>query len=88
MPALVLGGTGPVGQRVVRLLAREGSSVRVGSRQMSRASLVCDEIRAKVPSAQLEAAGTGSSSELAAALDGRRAAQWPDVREATRVGSV
>ncbi len=32
-PALVLGGTGPVGQRVARLLAREGANVRVGSRQ-------------------------------------------------------
>jgi len=72
VPALVLGGTGPVGQRVARLLAREGAIVRVGSRQMSRAALVCDEIRAKVPSAKLEPAGTGSSQELAAALDGRR----------------
>src|SRR3954453_16265813 len=31
--ALVLGGTGPVGQRVALLLAREGAEVRVGSRQ-------------------------------------------------------
>src|SRR5436309_3077544 len=30
--ALVLGGTGPVGQRVARLLAREGADVRVASR--------------------------------------------------------
>src|SRR5438876_2655300 len=35
--ALVLGGTGPVGQRVARLLARHGSEVRVGSRQRARA---------------------------------------------------
>src|SRR3984957_17716700 len=35
--ALVLGGTGPVGQRVARLLAREGADVRVGSRQQARA---------------------------------------------------
>src|SRR5438045_3892988 len=33
VPALVLGGTGPVGQRVARLLARQGAEVRVGSRQ-------------------------------------------------------
>src|SRR6266581_126577 len=65
VPALVLGGTGPVGQRVARLLAREGAIVRVGSRQKSRAALVCDEIRAKVPSAHLEPAGTGSSQDLA-----------------------
>src|SRR5262249_7317361 len=31
--ALVLGGTGPVGQRVARLLARRGATVRIGSRQ-------------------------------------------------------
>jgi methylenetetrahydrofolate/methylenetetrahydromethanopterin dehydrogenase (NADP+) len=57
---------------VARLLAREGALVRVGSRQMARAAIVCDEIRAKVSSAQLEPAGTGSSQELAAALGGRR----------------
>src|SRR5215468_322249 len=34
--ALVLGGTGPVGQRVARLLARQGADVRVGSRQLGR----------------------------------------------------
>src|SRR5215468_7978554 len=33
--ALVLGGTGPVGQRVARLLARQGALVRIGSRQRS-----------------------------------------------------
>src|SRR5258706_2723256 len=36
--SLVLGGTGPVGQRVARLLAREGADVRVGSRQQARAT--------------------------------------------------
>src|SRR5438128_3107144 len=34
-PALVLGGTGPVGQRVARLLARQGADVRVASRQLT-----------------------------------------------------
>src|SRR5437660_5651290 len=46
--ALVLGGTGPVGQRVARLLAREGAAVRVGSRQRERAAQVCATIHAKV----------------------------------------
>src|ERR671933_733369 len=32
--ALVLGGTGPVGQRVARLLARQGAEVRLASRQL------------------------------------------------------
>lgn len=69
--ALVLGGTGPVGQRVARLLAREGARVRVGSRQAARAATVCQEIAAHVPGAQLQPVGTSSSNELAAALDGR-----------------
>jgi methylenetetrahydrofolate/methylenetetrahydromethanopterin dehydrogenase (NADP+) len=69
--ALVLGGTGPVGQRVARLLARQGSEVRVGSRQQSRSAAVCDAIRAKVASARLEPVATGTAAELTAALEGR-----------------
>jgi predicted dinucleotide-binding enzyme len=37
LKALVLGGTGPVGQRVARLLARRGAHVVVASRSMPRA---------------------------------------------------
>ncbi len=37
VPAAVLGGTGPVGQRVARLLARAGARVSVGSRILDRA---------------------------------------------------
>src|SRR5262249_16931303 len=59
-PSLVLGGTGPVGQRVARLLARQGANVRVASRQMSRAASVCENLRHKVPGAHLEAASTGT----------------------------
>jgi methylenetetrahydrofolate/methylenetetrahydromethanopterin dehydrogenase (NADP+) len=67
-PAVVLGGTGPVGQRVARLLARLGAQVRVGSRQQARAAQICQEIAAKVPGARLEAVATGTPAELAAAL--------------------
>lgn len=70
-PALVLGGTGPVGQRVARLLAREGAEVRVGSRQESRAAAVCREIAAKAPDARLQPVATSTAQELAAALQGR-----------------
>ncbi len=69
--ALVLGGTGPVGQRVARLLAREEAEVRVGSRQQARSAAVCDAIRAKVPDARVEPVANGSADELRAALDGR-----------------
>ena len=40
----VLAATGSVGRRVVRLLAREGASVRVASRQLARAQQVCDDV--------------------------------------------
>jgi hypothetical protein len=69
--ALVLGGTGPVGQRVALLLAREGAEIRVGSRQHARAAAVCDAIRVKVPNARLEPAATAGESDLLAALTGR-----------------
>src|SRR5262245_15513833 len=70
-PALVLGGTGPVGQRVARLLAREGAEVRVGSRQQTRAAATCKEIEAKVAGARLTPVASGSAAELSAALEGR-----------------
>src|SRR5438094_3511259 len=70
-PALVLGGTGPVGQRVARLLARAGAEVRIGSRQRERAEAVCDAIRRQVPGAHVEAAATASSADAPAALAGR-----------------
>lgn len=45
--ALVLGGTGPVGQRVALLLARQGSAVWVGSRSRDRAQDICAAIQEK-----------------------------------------
>ncbi|MBV09721.1 NADP-dependent methylenetetrahydromethanopterin/methylenetetrahydrofolate dehydrogenase [Rubinisphaera sp.] len=39
--SVVLGGTGPVGRRVAKLLALQGSHVRVVSRQIERARQVC-----------------------------------------------
>jgi hypothetical protein len=70
-PAVVLGGTGPVGQRVARLLACGGALVRVGSRQQARAATVCQAIRSRVSDANLEPVGTGSPTGLQAALEGR-----------------
>jgi hypothetical protein len=69
--ALVLGGTGPVGQRASLLLAREGAEVRLGSRQQGRAAAACDALRARAPGVRLEPAGTGSPDELQRALEGR-----------------
>ncbi|MFM7074514.1 MAG: NAD(P)-dependent methylenetetrahydromethanopterin dehydrogenase, partial [Planctomycetaceae bacterium] len=53
--AVVLGGTGPVGQRVTRLLAGRGAGVTVVSRSLDRAREVCERVRAKVPQARLQA---------------------------------
>lgn len=69
--ALVLGGTGPVGQRVGRLLARQGAEVRLASRKLDRAQAACQHIRAAIPNARLTPAATGSLNELRAALEGR-----------------
>jgi hypothetical protein len=69
--SLVLGATGPVGQRVVRLLAKSGGHVRVGSRQKDRAESICRVVRSQLPGAQLESVGVSSSSDGPAALDGR-----------------
>ena len=67
-PALVLGGTGPVGQRVARLLARAGAEVRIGSRQKDRAEIVCVGIRHHVPGAHVESVATATSADAPAAL--------------------
>jgi hypothetical protein len=69
--ALVLGGTGPVGQRVARLLAMEGAEVRVGSRQTSRAEQICKDIAGRFPSAKLTPVATGTPAELTAAVAGQ-----------------
>jgi NAD(P)-dependent dehydrogenase (short-subunit alcohol dehydrogenase family) len=69
---LVLGGTGPVGQRVARLLARRGAEVRVGSRLRDRAEQVCAAIAARLgpgfPAPSAWSAGEGAA--LTAALEG------------------
>ena len=69
--SLVLGGTGPVGQRVARLLAGQGGHVRIGSRTRERAEAVCQAIRSQVPNAKVEAVAVGSSADGPKALDGR-----------------
>jgi hypothetical protein len=69
--ALVLGGTGPVGQRVALLLARQGAEVRLSSRQQAKAAGAAEAIRAKVADARLEPVGVASPGELHTALAGR-----------------
>ncbi|MDG2380899.1 MAG: methylenetetrahydromethanopterin dehydrogenase [Pirellulaceae bacterium] len=68
--ALVLAGTGPVGQRAARLLSAAGARVRLASRDPMRAASACEAIRARVPSAQLEPIGIQADTQLQAALEG------------------
>jgi hypothetical protein len=62
--ALVLGGTGPVGQRVALLLARQGAHVRLASRQLARATAAVEAIRVKVPDAKLEPITVAGPADL------------------------
>jgi hypothetical protein len=66
--ALVLAATGPVGSRVVRLLALAGAAVTVGSRARSKAETVCRAVAERVPNAQLTPLETGTSEQVARAL--------------------
>ncbi len=45
--AVVLAGTGPVGQRAAVMLAKEGAEVALTSRQMARAERACAEMKAR-----------------------------------------
>ncbi|MFM7151863.1 MAG: NAD(P)-dependent methylenetetrahydromethanopterin dehydrogenase [Gemmataceae bacterium] len=69
--ALVLGGTGPVGQRVGLLLASQGAKVRLGSRRKDRAEETCRSIHARFPQSMVEAAEITSSQSLQSALEGQ-----------------
>ena len=66
--AVVLAGTGPVGQRAARLLARQGARVRVASRSLAKAQETCRSIAARVAGSQVEPAQTQSAADVAAAL--------------------
>ena len=66
---LVLGATGPVGRRVVRLAARAGARVGVVSRRRERADQVCHEVADQVPGATLEAHASSARAGLAAAIN-------------------
>lgn len=68
--ALVLGGTGPVGQRAAQLLAGQGANVRVASRSRERAEQTCEEIRKVVDGSNVTALATTTKASLEEAVDG------------------
>jgi methylenetetrahydrofolate/methylenetetrahydromethanopterin dehydrogenase (NADP+) len=66
--ALVLGGSGPVGRRVARLLARQGASVRVASRSKDRAAEVCQSVSDATGTKNCTPVVTSTADETRAAL--------------------
>lgn len=68
--ATVLAATGPVGQRVVKILAMLGCTVRVVSRDESRAALVCDVLRQSLPEAKLFPMTSEGSGAISRSLVG------------------
>jgi hypothetical protein len=70
--AMVLAGTGPVGQRVAQLLVIEGAQVRLGSRRLESAARTAEAIRGFRPGADIEPVVTATAEELAAACHDRQ----------------
>ncbi len=66
--AVVLAGTGPVGQRAAVMLAQEGAEVYVTSRQLHRAKQACSDMRKRfgVDLAPVEAVDNDSRGEIIA----------------------
>jgi methylenetetrahydrofolate/methylenetetrahydromethanopterin dehydrogenase (NADP+) len=63
LDALVLGGTGPVGQRIARLLLRQGASVRLASRDLHRATEICHKLTSKIPGSAERLTPVGVANE-------------------------
>lgn len=66
----VLAATGSVGQRVSRILGNQGATVRVGSRQMDRASRLCERLRESGDSLQFEPFETDGPHQLETMVNG------------------
>ena len=89
--AVVLAGTGPVGQRAAVMLAMKGANVRLTSRQMDRSEHSC-ELMNRAFGVTLEPMAASDDESIAAALDSAqivfgagkagiqllRAEQWKD----------
>ncbi len=68
--SLVLGGTGPVGMRVARLLLRQGGTVALASRDYQRAEACCKQLRDRLSVGvdRLYAVGTANGLQGSAVL--------------------
>ncbi len=68
VPVAVLGATGPVGQRVARLLCGLGAVVAVGSRRLDRAAAIAASLRKSIPDGNVTPFATTSAEALTEAL--------------------
>ncbi|MGC1387034.1 MAG: methylene-tetrahydromethanopterin dehydrogenase N-terminal domain-containing protein [Steroidobacteraceae bacterium] len=64
--AVVLGGTGPVGQRAAALLASEGATVAITGRKLEVVQAACDAVKARF-GADVQAIGAATHAERGAA---------------------
>jgi hypothetical protein len=62
---LVLGGTGPVGQRLALLLAHQKAAVWLASRTRDRAADACNAVKRKVPGAKIYPAALADAESIA-----------------------
>ena len=71
--AVVLAGTGPVGQRIAGLLGRAGARVRLSSRVLARAAAAAAAVRERF-GIECEPVAVAGEADLDAALEGCRVA--------------
>lgn len=67
--AVVLAGTGPVGQRAAVLMAKEGATVRLTSRRLDRAQAACDLMKQRF-NVDLMAMSASDDTSTRTALEG------------------
>ena len=65
---VILGGTGPVGQRAAVMLAREGADVALCSRNQGRAQTACDAVKNRF-GVDVSALGAATNEERAKAVE-------------------
>ena len=58
---IVLGGTGPVGQRIAQLCAIQLANISIVSRSIEKAAQICDQVSHEVPGANLNPVEFGGS---------------------------
>ena len=72
LQAVVLGGTGPVGQRAAELLALENAKVTLVSRSLERSAAACAAVQARLPSANITPAAAETPDQAEALCQGHQ----------------